>query len=195
MSIGILAMRRNQKNKNSILRHYNETLFPYDEMEKQRIPAWRYIIREIVIPIAIGIIVGFSPWTSPNADIIVAALGVLGGLLFAHAIFVFELRMTYITSMKEKIKTGMLSGENKNLTRLIDELFYSVVYSSALALGVTIAVSLGSYLNVYSHLNPVCERVINAIIIILIVHLSMCIYRVLRTTASAYKELCKERIA
>ncbi|WP_129882208.1 hypothetical protein [Bifidobacterium animalis] len=96
--------------------------------------------------------------------------------------------------MKEKIKAKTLSGENTNLTRLIDELFYSVVYSSALALGITIAVSLGSYLNIYSHLNALWESIINAIIIMLIAHLSMCIYRVLRTTASAYKELCKERI-
>lgn len=194
MSIGILMMRNNQQFKNSILRHYNETLFPCAGMKNQRVPAWRYIIREIIIPVISGIIVGFSPWTSPNADIIVAALGVLGGLLFAHAIFVFELRMTYTTSMKEKIKAKTLSGENTNLTRLIDELFYSVVYSSALALGITIAVSLGSYLNIYSHLNALWERIINAIIIMLITHLSMCIYRVLRTTASAYKELCKERI-
>lgn len=188
-------MNVKDKTRNGILQHYIGTLFPKTNPTKRyHSIAWKYLIQEIAIPLLAGIVVWACSITLTRADIIVSALGVLGGLLFAHAIFVFEMRMSYMANVRSKIKEGISSGENLQLTRLIDELFYSVVYSSALALGVTIAISTGASLGIYWRIGDTGRRILSSLIIVVIAHLAMCIYRVLRTTAGAYGELRKERI-
>ena len=157
--------------------------------------AWKYIIREIVIPFFVAGADFFFSKLALNADIIVSALGVLGGLLFAHAIFVFELRMTYNANLRNRIQSGEVNAENAKLTRLIDDMFVSVVYSSAIALGITITVAMGSSLDLYNDLPELGKKMISAGLVWLMTHLAFCIYRVLRTTSGAYMELRKSRIA
>lgn len=151
--------------------------------------AWGYIVCEIVLPLFVFF--GELLWDRglTNADIIVSALGVLGGLLFAHAIFVFQLRMEYTRSVKEAIRKKEADGENVNLTRQIDELFDSVVYCSTLALAITIVVGLSSALGLYASMSAIWRRIFSALFLAVIAHLAGCIYRVLRTTSSAYNEL------
>ena len=188
-------MNVTNETRNGILQHYIDTLFPkLNPAKRYHSIAWKYLIQEIAVPLAAGSVAWLSSITLTGADIIVSALGVLGGLLFAHAIFVFELRMSYMSNVRSKLKEGISSGENLQLTRLIDELFYSVVYSSALALGITVAISMGSSLGIYWRMGTTGRRVLSSVIVIAVAHLAMCIYRVLRTTASAYGELRKERI-
>ena len=95
--------------------------------------ASEYIVPEFIIPGVVFIVELFWNRKLTNADIIVSALGVLGGLLFAHAIFVFQLRMEYTRSVKKAILENRADSENTDLSRQIDELFDSVVYCSALA--------------------------------------------------------------
>ncbi len=156
--------------------------------------AWGYIVPEIIIPVAVFIAELVWDRGLTNADIIVSALGVLGGLLFAHAIFVFQLRMEYTRSVKEAIRENEADGENVNLTRQIDELFDSVVYCSTLALAITIIVGLSSALGLYASMSAVWRRIFSALFLAVIAHLAGCIYRVLRTTSSAYNELRKGKL-
>lgn len=151
--------------------------------------AWGYIVPEIILPVAVFIAELLWDRGLTNADIIVSALGVLGGLLFAHAIFVFQLRMGYTRSVKEAIRKKEADGENVELTRQIDELFDSVVYCSALALAITIVVGLSSALGLYASMSAFWRRIFSALFLAVIAHLAGCIYRVLRTTSSAYNEL------
>jgi hypothetical protein len=156
--------------------------------------AWKYILPEVILPIvsfAFALILRFS---FSDAGIIVSALGVLGGLLFAHAIFVFQLRMSYTESLKRRIADGTSNGEDTRLTRRIDELFDSVVYCSGLALAITIVVGTGSSLNLFSSVSETARTYVSAVLLALLVHLSGCIYRVLKTTSSAYAILQKQKI-
>lgn len=181
-----------RKKNSGIISRYFHVLRP--DIHGTRHWAWKYLIPEIMVPTATLILAIWKGILLSNAEIIVSALGVLGGLLFAHAIFVFQLRMSYTTSLRERIKNGEMDGENTDLTRLIDELFDSVVYCSALALLITILTGLGSSMGLYSLLSSWQQRTISAVLLALIAHLAGCIYRVLRTTSSAYAELKKDRI-
>lgn len=174
--------------RDGIIKRYIRVLRPTLPRDRKKI-AWRYVIAEILIPALI--FVGELFWNRKlsNADIIVSALGVLGGLLFAHAIFVFQLRMDYTRSVRQAIEEHKTSGENMKLTRQIDELFDSVVYCSALALLITITVGVSSSLGLYASLPSVGQRVVSALFLAVIAHLAGCIYRVLRTTSSAYNEV------
>lgn len=148
-----------------------------------------YIVPELIIPGVVFIVELFWDRKLTNADIIVSALGVLGGLLFAHAIFVFQLRMEYTRSVKRAILENRADGENTVLSRQIDELFDSVVYCSALALVITITVGISSSLGLYASMPDMMKRIFSALFLAVIAHLAGCIYRVLRTTSSAYNEL------
>ena len=186
-------MPRTKDHNNGILWQYILSLCP--KIHNTRSIAWKYVFREILIPsVAAYLDFRFSR-LALNADIIVSALGVLGGLLLAHAIFVFELRMTYNANLRERIRNKEIQAENTKLTRLINDMFYSVVYSSALALGITLAVAMGSSLGVYDTLPQIGKKLISAAIVWLMTHLAFCIYRVLKTTSGAYGELRKSRIA
>lgn len=183
-------------NHNGILYHYMDTLAPkIRELDDGRNITWKYVLRELLCPTIVAILDFCFGRFAVNADIIVSALGVLGGLLFAHAIFVFELRMTYNQNLRERVKNGEIQAENLKLTRLVDDMFFSVVYSSALALGITILTSMGSSLGIYGQLPDIGKKVVSAIVVWLMTHLAFCIYRVLKITTSAYGELRKKRIS
>ena len=110
-------MPRTKDHNNGILWQYILSLCP--KIHNTRSIAWKYVFREILIPsVAAYLDFRFSR-LALNADIIVSALGVLGGLLFAHAIFVFELRMTYNANLRERIRNKEIQAENTKLTRLI----------------------------------------------------------------------------
>lgn len=92
-------------NHNGILYHYMDTLAPkIRESDDGRNIAWKYVLRELLCPTIVAILDFCFGRFAVNADIIVSTLGVLGGLLFAHAIFVFELRMTYNQNLRERVK-------------------------------------------------------------------------------------------
>lgn len=182
-------------NHNGIIYNYICTLAPkIRESDTGRNIAGKYVLRELILPTIIAILDFCYGRFAVNADIIVSALGVLGGLLFAHAIFVFELRMTYNSNLRERVKNGEIQAENLKLTRLVDDMFFSVVYSSALALGITILTAMGSSLGIYNVLPDIWKKIVSAIIVWLMTHLAFCIYRVLKITTSAYGELKKKRI-
>lgn len=184
-----------KKHHEGIVKRYFHVLHPKTSGSERRFWAWKYIIPEIIIPAVIFFVELICNQRLINPDIIVSALGVLGGLLFAHAIFVFQLRMSYMSAVRDRISKREADGENTQLTRMIDELFDSVVYSSALALVITILVALGSSLNLYSIMPILLHRIVSAVVLLLIAHLTGCIYRVLRTTSSAYAELQKQKIS
>ena len=183
------------KTSMAIILSYLHSLRPVIHKGAKPRIAWKYALLELGVPTVAALIDFALARMALNADIIVSALGVLGGLLFAHAIFVFELRMSYNANIRSRIKAKEIDAENTKLTRLIDDMFYSVVYSSALALGITIATAMGSSLGVYALMPAMGKRVVSACIVWLMAHLAFCIYRVLRTTTSAYEELRRSRIA
>lgn len=171
-----------------ILARYGHVLRP-TLANGNKVWALGYIAPEIIIPGFVFIVELFWDRKLANADIIVSALGVLGGLLFAHAIFVFQLRMEYTRSVKRAILENRADAENTVLSRQIDELFDSVVYCSALALVITITVGVSSSLGLYASMPDMMKRILSALFLAVIAHLAGCIYRVLRTTSSAYNEL------
>lgn len=172
-----MTNRGRQPDRASILRQYANVLSESHG---------RYAIWEVFIPIIITIIGLVFNVRVSNADIIVSALGVLGGLLFAHAIFVFDLRMNYMHVTEERMKRGDADGENLTVPRLIDDMFSGVVYSSALALSVTMLTALASSYGWYGGMCNGLQRVVSAVFIGVMTHLAACIWRVLKLTSNAY---------
>lgn len=169
--------RGRQPDSSSILRQYANVLFG---------DRGRYAFREVIIPIIVAVIGFIFNIRVSNADIIVSALGVLGGLLFAHAIFVFDLRMNYMHVTGERLRRGDADGENLTVPRLIDDMFSGVVYSSALALSVTMLAALASSYGWYGMMCNGLQRVVSAVFIGVMTHLAACIWRVLKLTSNAY---------
>ena len=62
---------------------------------KQRHPDLLAIVIVLLIPIGCSVLSFVRKMQVGNADILVSGVGVLGVLLFAHAILVFQLRMAY----------------------------------------------------------------------------------------------------
>ena len=172
-----MTNRGRQPDRASILRQYADVLSKNHG---------RYVFWEVLVPIVVASVGFVFNIRVSNADIIVSALGVLGGLLFAHAIFVFDLRMNYMHVIEERLKQGDADGENLTVPMLIDDMFSGVVYSSALSLSVTMLTALASSYGWYGMLCDELQRIVSAMFIGVMAHLAACIWRVLKLTSNAY---------
>ena len=74
-----------------------------------------------------------------ETGVIAASFGVLGGLLFAHAIFVFQLRVSYDAANVEPSPES--PARDLRVRPLIDEMFSGVLYASFVALVLTLVSS------------------------------------------------------
>lgn len=127
-----------------------------------------------------------------NADIIVSGVGVLGGLLFAHAIFVFQLRMSYSDAKRRRsVDNSQPPMEKIAVPKMIDQMFYSVVYASGLSLFITLFVGMSSSFSL-SDDKGIFPLALSSIIVFLIAHLAGWVWYVMSITVSAYKDLIKE---
>lgn len=153
---------------------------------------WLAIAITVLIPIICTVVFLILRMQIANADIIVSGVGVLGGLLFAHAIFVFQLRMAY-SDAKRRRATEIHSSpmEKIAVTNMIDQIFYSVIYASALSLFITLIISLSSSLRV-SDEEGIFPVWFSAVAIFLISHLAGWVWYVISITTSAYRDLIKE---
>ena len=151
---------------------------------KQRHPDLLAIVIVLLIPIGCSVLSFVRKMQVGNADIIVSGVGVLGGLLFAHAIFVFQLRMAYSDAKHRR-------ASEASSPLMIDQMFYSVVYASALSLIITLVIGLASSLRLCDK-KGIFPVWFSALVIFLIAHLAGWVWYVISITASAYRDLIKE---
>lgn len=159
---------------------------------KQRHPDLLAIVIVLLIPIGYSVLSFVRKMQVGNADIIVSGVGVLGGLLFAHAIFVFQLRMAYSDAKHRRASEASSPLMEKTaVIEMIDQMFYSVVYASALSLIITLVIGLASSLRLCDK-KGIFPVWFSALVIFLIAHLAGWVWYVISITASAYRDLIKE---
>lgn len=159
---------------------------------KEHHPDWPLVIAEFVIPIIGFIWIMYANIKLANPDIIVSGIGVLGGLLFAYAIFVFQLRLSYSSSFSGAAeKFDNPKKIEKSVSLLIDEMFYSILYSSVVALLLTLVVGLASVLE-FGYADGHFSVSFSALLIAFVLHLVGCVFDVLTTTVTAYEAFQKE---
>ncbi len=159
---------------------------------KVRGVSWRYFSLFVIIPLA-----GASAWLvfdliTPLAlhdpGVIASSFGVLGGLLFAHAIFVFQLRVSYDAAGVEP--KADQPQEDLRVRPLIDEMFVGVLYASLIALTLTLLTSgIAATLPDDAHVAPPVATVI----IFLALHLGGCVWHVVAATTTAYATLKRQK--
>jgi sterol desaturase/sphingolipid hydroxylase (fatty acid hydroxylase superfamily) len=159
---------------------------------KFRHPDIPSLVIEILIPIICALAAFFLHIRLGNPDIIVAGVGVLGGLLFAHAIFVFQLRLSYSEARRRRNESPKQPKmEKTEVPEMITQMFHAVVYSSALSLFITLIVGMASSLG-FQEQDKKFGTILSTIIILLIAHLVGCVWHVLTITTSAYRDLQNE---
>jgi hypothetical protein len=154
-----------------------------------RLVSWRYILILVIAPVGAAIF-GFWAFTSEvvclvNVEVVASSFGVLGGLLFAHAIFVFQLRVAYDSANIEP-EEPETQQEDLRVRPLIDEMFAGVLYSSLVALGLTL---LCAAVAATQPDGRVVNSVLATLILLVATHLAGCVYHVVRLTTTAYTTL------
>jgi hypothetical protein len=158
---------------------------------KVRQVSWRYVTLFLVMPILGG---GAWLYLELNTDValrdpgvVAASFGVLGGLLFAHAIFVFQLRVTYDTAGVEPSPDA--PQPDLRVRPLIDEMFVGVLYASLVALALTLVTSL-----LAATQQPQCEVATWAAtgVAVLALHMGGCVFHVIAATTTAYSTLKRQ---
>lgn len=178
------------KNRIGVLGHCADMLAPKGN-KKRHIQVLEFSI-VILLPIALGIISLRRKVQIGNADIIVSGVGVLGGLLFAHAIFVFQLRMSYSEAIRRRASESRTPPMEKlGVPPMIDQMFYSVVYASALSLLITLIIGMASSLQIADK-DGIFPIWFSSLSIVLITHLAGWVWFVITITVSAYRDLIKE---
>ena len=151
--------------------------------------SYRYVALFILLPLAAG---GAMWWLSEHAiiqihsaSVIAESFGVLGGLLFAHAIFVFQLRVSY-DSAKVEPPAPDAAQEDLRVKPLIDEMFNGVLYSSLIALVLTLVTAAVAAVLPQDTLVP---QGLSVLIVVVGTHLVGCIVHVMNVTVTAYSVL------
>lgn len=174
----------------SVFKQCFAMLFP--KGRKHHHADWLAIIITVVFPIICAAIIVVFRKEIGNADIIVSGVGVLGGLLFAHAIFVFQLRMSYSEAKRRRaVENSQPPMEKTEVPKMINQMFYSVVYASGLSLFITLFVGMASSLGLSSENQPF-PLWLSSVIVFLIAHLAGWVWYVMSITVSAYRDLIKE---
>lgn len=173
-----------------VFRQSQYMLFPRGR--KYLHPDWPAVVITLIIPVCCAVATFMFKAQIGNADIIVSGAGVLGGLLFAHAIFVFQLRMAYADA-KRRRSDGLTQHpmEKLSVSEMIDQMFYSVVYASALSLLITLGIGLSASFGL-SNADKPFPLWFSTLAIFFISHLAGWVWYVISITVSAYRDLIKE---
>jgi len=151
--------------------------------------SYLYFTLLIAVPVIGGVAAGFLSTAEivqfRDPAVIASSFGVLGGLLFAHAIFVFQLRVSYDATNDEA--TGPDTPmEDLRVRPLIDEMFAGVLYASLVALALTLIT--GAVAAVQDP-TAVVSPVLFGITVGIGLHLFGCVLHVLSATTTAYENL------
>lgn len=150
--------------------------------------SWRYLFWLIILP-TLGIIGWYlldthTPLALKDPGIVAASFGVLGGLLFAHAIFVFQLRVSYDAAGREPEASS--TQRDLRVRPLIDEMFNGVLYASLIALLLTMLTAfLAATLPAACTVPPIVAALIGG----LALHLLGGVLHVVSATTTAYSVL------
>lgn len=182
-------LRRGVHEVRKLLGGVRDIVFPSRGTVRQI--SYRYLLLFIVAPL-----VGAALWlyldlathvALYDPGVIASSFGVLGGLLFAHAIFVFQLRVTYDTAGVEP--PAHEAQEDLRVRPLIDEMFTGVLYASLVALVLTLVTSgLAATLDPDAQVAPAAATAI----VLLALHLGGCVWHVIAATTTAYSTLKKQ---
>ena len=153
-----------------------------------RRPSYRYILLLVVIPLA-GAVGWFrleecTTIAIHDSGVIAASFGVLGGLLFAHAIFVFQLRVSYDAANVEPQASS--PQRDLRVRPLIDEMFNGVLYASFVALLLTL---VSSFLAATAEAGSTIPALIAAAVVGLTLHLAGAVIHVISATTTAFTVL------
>lgn len=150
----------------------------------------RYLLLLVLIPATVGFLAWGAELRVQDPGILATSLGVLGGLLFAHAIFVFQLRSSYDARQIEPPKdaAGNYAQEDLRVRPLIDEMFNGVLYASLVALVLTLFSGISA---AFAPENEALDPTITVASLVLITHLAGCIWHVITATTTAYATLKK----
>ncbi len=153
--------------------------------------SWRYLSLFVILPLVgagIWLVCDLmTPLALYDPGVIAASFGVLGGLLFAHAIFVFQLRVAYDTAGVEPPTAG--PQQDLRVRPLIDEMFTGVLYASLIALTLTLLASgIAATLPDDFHVAPPAATGI----VLLSLHLGGCVWHVVAATTTAYSTLKRQ---
>lgn len=153
--------------------------------------SYLYLTLLLLLPLAGGIgtyfLAGAALVTFWDPGVVASSFGVLGGLLFAHAIFVFQLRVSYDAANEEPSGPDV-AMEDLRVRPLIDEMFAGVLYASFVAL--TLTLLTGALAAVQVPATPVAP-VMFAVVVAVGLHLVGCVWHVLSATTTAYRTLKK----
>lgn len=145
----------------------------------------RYALLLILIPI--GGAVGWfyleecTTIAIHDSGVIAASFGVLGGLLFAHAIFVFQLRVSYDAANVEPDSSS--TQQDLRVRPLIDEMFNGVLYASFVALVLTL---VSSFLAATAESHSTVPALVAAVVVGLTLHLAGAVIHVISATTTAF---------
>lgn len=153
--------------------------------------SWRYVTLLLVLPVLAGVVCVlaalFFGIRLQEPGVIAGSFGVLGGLLFAHAIFVFQLRVTYDASGVEPAPDA--AQEDLRVRPLIDEMFVGVLYASLVALVLTFGTAfLAATREAHTEI-PLWAATGVAVVA---THLGGCVLHVISATTTAYGTLKRQ---
>ena len=157
--------------------------------DKTRV-SFKYLLLLILIPALVGYFAWDAGLRVQDPGILATSLGVLGGLLFAHAIFVFQLRSSYDARQIEPLKdaAGNYAQEDLRVRPLIDEMFNGVLYASFIALVLTLFSGISA---AFAPEGEALDPIVTVITLVLIAHLAGCVWHVISATTTAYATLKK----
>lgn len=139
-----------------------------------------YFALFLALPLAVGTLSILFGLELQQPSVVAASVGVLGGLLIAHAIFVFQLRV----SLKPKSDPSAI--KDRRVYDLVDEMFDGVLWSSVVALTLTLAA--GAIAAFSSEGVPVNIWATGALLFVA-VHLVGCLIHVINATTTAFQVL------
>lgn len=167
----------------SLFTGVRDILFP--RVGEARRASTRYILLFIVVPLfaAVGwyFLEQYTTVAIHQTGVIAASFGVLGGLLFAHAIFVFQLRVSYDASNVEPAPDS--PARDLRVRPLIDEMFNGVLYASFVALVLTL---FSSFLAATAEPGSTLPAIVASVVAALTIHLAGAVVHVISATTTAF---------
>lgn len=150
-----------------------------------------YLVLLVLMPAAVsttfGLIQSKVSVAIEAPGVLAESFGVLGGLLFAHAIFVFQLRLDYARAQTERDTSGAdAPQESLRVAPMIDEMSPGVLYASVVALALTLSSALLASTMADGDTVPMPASVI---LVLVASHLAGCVVHVIRITTVAYSQL------
>ncbi|WP_187976495.1 hypothetical protein [Mycetocola sp. JXN-3] len=142
----------------------------------------RFLFLLALLPILCGIVSVWNGLEIVDPSVVASSVGVLGGLLIAHAIFVFQLRVSLMSKGKKKREV------DNRVFELVDQMFDGVLWSSTIALLLTL---VSGAIAAFLPEEHTVDRWITGAFVVLAVHLVGCLVHVITATMSAFQILRK----